>query len=70
MLERKVRLSILYIEYSANSVDTMYTPNIHLMNNAGFRTNGESCGECTDDEDFLARNGLGKKASMQTFEKN
>ena len=48
----------------------MYMSNIHLLNNAGFRTNGESCGECTDDEDFLARNGLGKKTSMQTFEKN
>ena len=25
----------------------------------GFRTNGESCGACTGDEDILARNGLG-----------
>lgn len=28
------------------------------MLSIGVRTNGESCGECTDDEDFLSRNGL------------
>lgn len=39
---------------------------IRLICTAGFRTNGESCGECTDDEDFLARNGLGKKDIIQS----
>ena len=33
----------------------------------GYRTDGEACGECDGEEDFLARNGLGERCYVSRF---